>query len=190
MGKHTLDAVLSIGGDILAPFTGGASALIGNGLAAGDEALHGNPLGAALSILSGGLAGGGASLPIIGSVGEAGQVAGSELASAAGLPGWATEAVSGAAGGAAAVGTGAAESAVLDPILQRTLGLSSKAPSAPPTTSAVPPSVGGGGGAGPSAGPGGLNITGGSAPQIYPYTKQSGPSAQPGAGGQPQARGI
>ena len=84
------------------------------------------------------------------------------------------------------VGVSAAAPAVLDPILQRTLGISQGGGTPPPTTSLAPPvKAGTGGGAGPSAGPGGLNVTGGTAPQIYPYTKQSsgganigGPSAQ------------
>ena len=51
MGKSPIDTILSLGGDILAPFTGGASALIGNGVASADEFAHGNPLGGVLSAL-------------------------------------------------------------------------------------------------------------------------------------------
>lgn len=191
MGKRTLDTVLSIGGDILAPFTGGASAVIGNGVAGADEIAHGDILGGVLNLLG---AGGVNPLAQVGQ--QVGEVAGSELANVAGLPGQVLNTASQVGG---AVGTAAADSAtkfgapaILDPILQRTLGISQGgAPPTTPTQNMSPRTTGGGGGAGPSSGPGGLNISGGTAPQIYPYTKQSGGSPGGSAGAQqPQARGI
>jgi len=187
VGKHTLDTVLSIGGDILAPFTGGLSAVVGNGVAGADELAHGDILGGVLNLLG---AGGVNPLAQVGQT--VGEVAGSGIANAAGLPG---QALIGASQAGGALGTAAADSAlkfgapaILDPILQRSLGISQggTAPTTP-TQNMSPKTTGGGGGAGPSSGPGGLNISGGTAPQIYPYTKQSSGGS---TGAQPQARGI
>ena len=177
MGKHPLDAILSIGGDVLAPFTGGASALIGNSISAADEASRGDFLSAIMNVVSAGAAGAGsglaAGLPGADVAAQTGQVAGAELASAAGLNPLATELASSTLGEAGKYGVEQAYGSALPAALQRTLGISQSGPAPTPQTSLAPksPSTATGGGAGPGGAPGGLDIQGGTAPKIYPYTQ-------------------
>ena len=205
MGKHAFDTILSIGGDLLAPFTGGLSAVVGNTVAGADELAHGNPLGL-LNLVPGvgeiaGIAGGGAlpgldALNPIAKFGEStGEIAGGTLGSALGTTGTTLgSALGGAAGTAAAdLGSQAAANAAI-PALLSSLGLrTSAAPVNPMSAIATPKtgSLGAGSGSGPGLGSGGLDIQGGTAPKIYPYVQ---PSASNGGGSQPgqqqQARGI
>lgn len=180
--------------------------MAGNGIAGADEIAHGNVLGGILNLIGAGSGIGAATSglgetsllnPLGGTGGGSlvGNAAGDVADKAIGASGLgsgaadlASNLVRGVGTVAQDVGTQAAAPAILDPILQRTLGISQGgAPPTTPTQNMSPKTTGGGGGAGPSSGPGGLNISGGTAPQIYPYTKQSSGGS---TGAQPQARGI
>jgi hypothetical protein len=207
MGKNPLDAILAIGGDLLAPFTGGLSAIVGNTAAGADELAHGNPLGL-LNLIPGvgeaaGLIGGGA-LPGLDALNPAakfgeglGEIAGGTLGGALGGTAGTTlgSTIGGAAGTAAAdFGKDAAANAAI-PALLSSLGLRPSASPVNPTSALATPkagALGAGSGAGPGLGSGGLDVQGGTAPKIFPYVQPSatngGLGSQPGQ--QQQARGI
>jgi hypothetical protein len=64
-----------------------------------------------------------------------------------------------------------ATGAILEPTLAKSLGLTQSSRPSPTTMIPKSPSTATGGGAGPGSAPGGLDIQGGTAPKIYPYTQ-------------------
>ena len=172
-------------------------AAVTNSLAAGESALEGRKKDTLNFGVQGAAAGAG------GALGQAlGQVGG-QVGGLAGQTGAKIGSGIGTLAGEAAGATGA--QTLLEPVLAKSLGLTQ--PTTTSATNIAPTSAlskaGTGGGAGPGLGAGGLDVQGGTAPKVFPYSQYGGSGSGPspasksigatpsqGAGYQQQARGI
>lgn len=184
MGR-SIDELIAYASDAAALVFGPEVAIAGNTLAATDAGVSGrgkDALGFGLSAATAGLAG---------PAGEAVRGVVDPIIQASPLDDAAANLASDLVAGAGAAVPSLASGA-LQPGLAKILGINQSAPPAGPVTSAAPTAkpVGAGGGAGPGVGGGGLDIQGGTAPQIYPYVKQPSGGSSQGSGQQQQARSI